>query len=45
MASASFDITPGAGSPFFDDLRQDKEIRGELYIIDIISIYNYRPNQ
>jgi len=33
MTSASFDLTPGAGSPFFDDLRQDKEIRGDnIYI-------------
>ncbi|XP_023325507.1 transmembrane protein 245 isoform X2 [Eurytemora carolleeae] len=30
MTSASFDLTPGAGSPFFDDLRQDKEIRNSF---------------
>ena len=37
MTTASFDLTPGAGSPFFDDLRQDKEIRGDK--IFIIRLY------
>lgn len=42
MTTASFDLTPGAGSPFFDDLRQDKEIRGDkIFIIRLyLSTFN-----
>ena len=42
MTSASFDITPGAGSPFFDDLRQDKEIRGDKIYINKLIFYLYQ---